>query len=421
MLIKRFLILVVLIVFGLSLGLGSNLFFDNVSVVEANACEAGKKEECNNKEEGDKLVCLNKIVAACEQMISESRKEQSTLNSTISVLNGNISIQEWKIQQKNLEISILERELEDIDQRLEGLTISLDRLTTLLVNRVQAHYKQQKINPLTTLFSSDSINKYVSQQRYFSQTSKQTADAMTRAEMQRTVYDSQKTLKEEKQDELDKINAELKQEQQQLINSRVEKQHLLAVTQNNEARFQDLLSQTRSEYEAILAIINRKGIDVESGPVKAGDTIARIIQGPSCNSNGTHLHFIVQKNNNVVNPFDYLKPIEHQNCSGSSCDSGDGDSFNPSGNWDWPILPTVRMSQGYGTTWAINNKSWIRRIYTFHNGIDINSLSSPNVKAVRDGTLFRGSYGGSGGCSLKYVRVDHDEDNTSTYYLHVNY
>ena len=45
--------------------------------------------------------------------------------------------------------------------------------------------------------------------------------------------------------------------------------------------------------------------------------------------------------------------------------------------------------------------------------------SSSEVKAVKGGTLYRGSYGV--GCQLRYVRVAHDDSDLETYYLHVNY
>ena len=77
------------------------------------------------------------------------------------------------------------------------------------------------------------------------------------------------------------------------------------------------------------------------------------------------------------------------------------------------------MNQGFGATWAVNN-TWVGRIYRFHNGIDIHSDIS-DVKAVRDGKLYRGSYAGINSCALKYVRVHHSEGDYDTYYLHVNY
>ena len=146
--------------------------------------------------------------------------------------------------------------------------------------------------------------------------------------------------------------------------------------------------------------------------------IASVRQGSFCNSSGSHLHFTVAQKGIALNPFNYLKGIDHDNCSGSGKCS-EGDPFNPSGNWEWPLSPKIRMNQGFGSTWAVRN-TWVGQIYSLHNGIDIIGSSS-TVKAVTDGTLFRGSYGGSGGCRLRYVRVEHKDSDLETYYLHVNY
>ncbi len=154
--------------------------------------------------------------------------------------------------------------------------------------------------------------------------------------------------------------------------------------------------------------------------VSEGEKIASIIQGASCNSSGAHLHFIVTSGGNTQNPFNYLKSgIEYRNCSGAG-DCSDGDPFNPSGSWSWPINPPVRFVQGYGSTWAVQH-TWVGQIYNFHNGIDIYSDSSSDVKAVKSGSLYRGSYGGSRGCRLRYVKVSHDEGGFETFYLHINY
>jgi len=77
----------------------------------------------------------------------------------------------------------------------------------------------------------------------------------------------------------------------------------------------------------------------------------------------------------------------------------------------------LKFTQGYGRTWAVEH-TWVGRVYDFHNGIDIVSDSS-EVKAVRAGKLYQGVY--EGGCNLTYVRVDHDDSDLDTLYLHVIY
>ena len=196
---------------------------------------------------------------------------------------------------------------------------------------------------------------------------------------------------------------------------------LLEQTRSDEKKYQQLLSSARAEFEAIQAIIAGKGTEEEVGKVSQGARIATVIQGPSCNSSGPHVHFIVRQGTSTQNPFSYLRAgVDYENCSGSSCGSADGDSFNPGGSWDWPVNPKIKYSQGYGSTWAVRN-TWVGRVYQFHNGIDINGVSSSEVKAVRSGVLFRGSYSGSSGCRLRYVRVDHDDSDIDTLYLHINY
>jgi hypothetical protein len=237
---------------------------------------------------------------------------------------------------------------------------------------------------------------------------------MIRLQKAQNIYVDQK-------DEQEKLAKQLDEQQKALGTQKAAKARLLADTRNSEARYQSLLSEARAELEAIQAIIAGKGKETDAGHVSQNQRIASIIQGPSCNSGGAHLHFIISSSGVTQNPFSNLRSgVDYINCSGSSCGSSDGDAFNPSGSWDWPINPKIRFNQGYGNTWAVRN-TYVESIYNFHNGIDINSDSSSEVRAVKSGQLYQGSYVGQGGCSLRYVRVHHDEGGLDTFYLHINY
>jgi len=355
-----------------------------------------------------------------ENRLSETKQQKVTLQSTIDFLNGQISVQELKIEQTEAQISQLEAEVEELSARLSGLEVSLDKLGQVFVGRIQEQYKQQQTQPVNLLLLTNSLKNFLYQSQYLLRTQQSIKDSMERAEEARLDYDNQKKLKEEKQAEVEAKNRLLEAQQRDLKSQRGGQQQLLAQTQSNEARFQDELSKLRAEMEAIQAIIAGSGDESKVGEVHKGDQIASVIAGASCNSSGSHLHFMVVKDNVSYNPFAYLSGgIDYENCSGSGCGSGDGDPFNPSGSWDWPLSPKIKFNQGYGATWAVRN-SWVGRIYSSHNGIDINSPSA-QVKAVQDGTSYRGSYSGSGGCRLRYVRLEHKEGGISTYYLHVNY
>lgn len=377
---------------------------------------------CNKDEQSeDKYFECNKKKQSClEDNIKAAQSAAITLSNTISIINGQISLQALQIDQTLAEIAKLDREIEELSGRIAGLDLSLDRLSSVLINRINEQYKTNRSHPKVLLLVSDSVGNFLTNYKYLQLTQAQTADAMQRAEVQKTEFDTQKALKEDKQQQVEAKRLFLEQQRADLASKKNAQQQLLTETKSNESRFQAELAKTRAELEAIQAIIAGKGDETKVDEVKEGDTIASVIQGSSCNSSGAHLHFIVSDDGVVKNPFNYLKDgIDYTNCSGASCGNG-GDPFNPTGSWNWPMRPSIRFFQGYGETWAVKN-SWVSRIYRFHNGIDIVSTSSMSVKAVKEGTLYRGSYSGSGGCRLRYVRVEHKDSDISTFYLHVNY
>jgi murein DD-endopeptidase MepM/ murein hydrolase activator NlpD len=92
-----------------------------------------------------------------------------------------------------------------------------------------------------------------------------------------------------------------------------------------------------------------------------------------------------------------------------------GPELNGFGSWNWPLNESIRITQSYG-------KTPYSSIYAgdFHTGVDMVSTADLTVKAIKSGTLYRGSIACGGG-ALRYVRVDHADDDYDTYYLHVNY
>lgn len=392
------------------------LFFSLAS--SAMACEEFRCEE-QKSNESEYLTCLSNKRSCLEAKISEVQSQKNTLSSTISVISSKISVQELLISQSLAEIAKLEGDISLLSERIETLNFSLDQLTSMLLKRVREQYKSNTKPTFFSVLGTKSFSETITQSRYVNQASQQTVVIMKQAEIQRILFDQQKEKKQLAQELLEKKRTLLEQQRLELNSQKAAQQKLLQQTNNSESAYQRQLAAVAAEYQAIQAIIAGNGNETKVGEVKKGDRIASVISGASCNSSSTHLHFTVTDGKNVVNPFSYLSSIEHKNCSGSSCGSADADPFNPSGDWSWPIPGPITLSQGYGSTWGIRH-TWVSRIYSFHNGIDING-SSTTISAIADGTLYRGSFSGSGGCSLRYVKLEHSNTNITTWYLHINY
>ncbi|MBU1200804.1 hypothetical protein KJ953_04755 [Patescibacteria group bacterium] len=367
--------------------------------------------ECDGTPPSDPSQLID-YIKNCNEKINESKGQQYTLNSAIIVLNSKINLAQGQINQTQAQIDGLEQEISLLSTILVDLNKSLDELSVTYVARVRESYKQRDLNPLRLFFSSDSFGQLIIKLKYFNSVKTRDRLILQELEKARLDFDQQKLTKENKQQEVEDLKTKLVGQRVALGGQKAQKQDLLVITKNDEQKFQALLASARAELEAIEAIIAGKGVEEEVGEINQGDVIANVITGSSCNSSGTHLHFMIGDNSLVKNPFDYLKSVDYYNNSG-------GDPFNPSGSWDWPLSSPIYFNQGYGSTWAIQN-TWVSSIYSFHNGIDI-SGGSTSVMAVKSGKLYRGGYTGSAGCSLKYVRVDHADSDIDTYYLHVNY
>lgn len=363
---------------------------------------------------------IQKQIEELSKKLTETQNKKTSLANQIAYMNNQIQLTSLKIQETGVKITDLTVDIEELGKRIALLESSLTNVSQLLIDRIKATYKSNQVSPVAGLFAAEGFSDLISRSKYLQLV--QSHDKRLLFEVQATKSDfmAQKELLEVKKEELFALQKSLEVQSVQLDQQKKDKEYLLQVTANDEKKYQELIASAKAELEAIQAIIAGRGTESKVGDVKTGDRIASVIQGPSCNSSGAHVHFMVTEDGMVKNPFNYLKSgIEFENCSGSSCGSSDGDAFSPSGDWNWPIDPVVKYSQGHGSTWAVAHIPWLP--YDFHDGIDINSTSSPNIKAVKDGVLYQGSYTGINGCRLRYVRVEHTDSNIDTLFLHINY
>jgi len=398
-LLKKICLLTSLIIFVLF------LFLPQISL-------AITQEECEEKigKEELSLEDLRQCVEILEQRKQEAETQKRTFEGEIERFNTAIAVTTNKILITTKEIEELEKEITSLNVKIARLDLSLDQLSEILIKRVAETYKKGKIDPLALFLSSENFSGFVSRYKYLQVMQLHDRRLMIEMEATRTDYEDQKNLKEEKQEELESAKEKLEKEKAFLDQQRGDKKRLLEITQSNEKRYQQLLAITRAEIEAIQGIIAGRGDETEVGKIGQGARIASIILGTSACSTGTHLHFEIRENGEARNPLSHLKNI-------SLVDDSGGDPHTASGSWEWPLNEPIKFNQGYGsdTQFIRTGAAW----YSYHTGIDIAS-DDLVVKAAKPGTLYQGAIGCGGG-TLRYVKVDHDDSNVDTYYLHVNY
>jgi peptidoglycan hydrolase CwlO-like protein len=370
------------------------------------------QEECERRigKEELSLEDLRECEAIFKDLFQKAKAQERSLESEIRRFNSQIALTNTRIIKTQEEIKSLEKEIKVLLKRVDLLDQTLDEISSLLIKRIEETYKKRKIDPFLLIFSSENFSQFITRFKYFRAIQAHDQKLLFQMTEARKNYKDQKEIKEKKQKELETAHSKLKIQKANFAQQKASKERFLVETQGSKLRLEELLNTTRAEVEAIQRIIAGEGECSEAGKVNEGERVATLISGPSACSTGTHLHFEVRENAQVRNPFSYLRHI-------SLVDDSGGDPNLASGSWNWPLNEPIEFNQGYGSDTA----SIRARIvwYNFHTGIDLVS-NDLVVKAVKTGALSRCAISCGGG-SLRYVKVDHDDSNFDTYYLHVNY
>jgi len=220
------------------------LNFSKTSLADMNYedCVAGVKR-------GD--LSESQLNDECIPLIADKSKEYKSeiegIDYQIKRYELAINLAEAKILKSIREIQALEEEIASLDSKIFKLDVSLDQLSEILIERIAETYKEGKINAFSLFLSSSNFSDFVRRYKYLRVVQLNDRKLMLQLETARTNFKDQKTLKEEKQEELEIAKNNLKVQQGQLAEYKKDHEELKALKLQEKKVVDSLLAEARAQ------------------------------------------------------------------------------------------------------------------------------------------------------------------------------
>ena len=195
-----------------------------------------------------------------QSIIDNLKSKSATLQNDIDYFDNQVNITKLKIEkvefdlnQKNNLLTDLTNSISALEQRIDKIDSSIGVQNAEIQNRIKERYKSQTDVSILNLLISKNIGNTLLKIQYLQELDEKDRKLIEYMRNTKSDFGVQKKLIEKKRQEVDEVKASIEKEKANLLSYQstlqkqvAEKNSLLALTQNDEAKYQKLLSQIQS-------------------------------------------------------------------------------------------------------------------------------------------------------------------------------
>lgn len=191
--------------------------------------------------------------------VSETRGQAETLSGEISYLDNQMALTQSRINLTENKLGRVDGEIASISGRLGLLNETLNHTSEVLLNRIVNNYKAAQDDGFLSLITSPNLNTLVSRAVYLKIVQKHDQKLLEQMTLSKKNYSDQKDLLQEVKKKQEDLKKQLNGYKVQMAGQKSEKNRLLEITNNNEEKYAQLLSEARARLTAFSNFASQAG------------------------------------------------------------------------------------------------------------------------------------------------------------------
>ena len=215
-----------------------------------------------------KLTRLNKTIAVQDEKVKQNTAQEFNLLQELKRLDRQLTQEQEKLQGIQQKLMRQDSYLQVKTQEMSLIKNEKNKLEIHIKKRLSAFYKMGGVTMLNTLFAAESLPDFLNLKQYFQAMLHHDQQIIQRYRTRLFLLaEAQKNIEQNKNKLLEIISQE-KEQEQQLINSRQERNELLARIKTQKTLYQQALEEVRRGAARLTATINKQKIPVIRGRPK---------------------------------------------------------------------------------------------------------------------------------------------------------
>lgn len=223
------------------------------------SADNNKLDEIEGKigEKNNSIKNLENQAAQYQDQIKDLQSQEQSLQNEVELFNAQIAQMEVEITAAESKIEETNLEIEKLLEQITAKEKEIDKERLILKDLLRQINDYDKETLFEILLKSEEISGFFNESDYVNTVGSKIKDSLDSLKNAKAELVSQQEQEELKKQELQQLEEELKMKKDEITAEKAAKEELLNITKGDEAKYQGLLSNVRSQKNMILGDINQ--------------------------------------------------------------------------------------------------------------------------------------------------------------------